>query len=264
MPTIDVGDATLYYRETGEGSPVLMIHGAGAHADLFEGAVRALSKQHRVIVYDRRGHSRSGSRPAAVKGYLRRQADDAAALLRQLNATPATVIGWSMGGVIALCLALEQPAMVSRLVVCEPPLHASKHATLASMGPFLKAQVLSAMGRKRAAAAVFLRTMLARPDGSNGYNSLDEALREGVLKNASTLLHELKTGTGEELDPERIRGLSCPITAIVGGESPSVFADAVQRLQRILPQMRVSRIDGAGHIAVVTHPQDFARLALQN
>jgi pimeloyl-ACP methyl ester carboxylesterase len=264
MPTIDTGGASLYYRETGEGSPVLLIHGAGAHADLFGGAAQALSKHHRVIVYDRRGHSRSGSRPAAVKGYLRQQAEDAAALLRALNAAPATVIGWSMGGVIALCLALEQPALVTRLVVCEPPLHASKHAPLSSMGPFLKAQLLAAIGRKREAAAIFLRMLLVRPDGSNAYNSLDAATREGVLENATTLLHELKTGTGEELTPERIRGLRCPITAILGADTSPVFADATRRLQSLLPQMQVSRIDGAGHISVLTHPQAFARLALQN
>jgi pimeloyl-ACP methyl ester carboxylesterase len=263
MATVDVGDTTLYYRETGTGSPLLLIHGAGAHADLFDGAVQALAQQHRVIVYDRRGHSRSGSKPAAVKGYLKRQAQDAAALLRNLSAAPATVVGWSMGGVIGLCLALEHPELVTRLVVCEPPLYASKHMPASNLGPFLKAQLLAVMGRKRAAAAIFVRMLLVRPDGSNGYDSLDPATREGVLGNAATLLHELKTGTGEELTPERLRQLRCPISAILGNDTPAVFSDATERLLALLPQMRVDRIAGAGHIAVMTHPTHFARCALQ-
>lgn len=264
MPTIDVGGASLYYRETGHGSPLLLIHGAGAHADLFSGAVQSLAQQHRVIAYDRRGHSRSGAQPAAIKGYLARQVDDAAELLRRLDAAPATVVGWSMGGLIGLYLALEHPGLVERLVVCEAPLYASKHPPLSTLWPMLKAQLLSAMGRKRAAAAVFLRTLLVQPNGSNSYNELDAGIREGVLVNAATLLHELKTGTGEELTPERIRRLHCPITAILGSDSPAVFADATQRLLDLLPQMRVRRIDGAGHISVLTHPSDFARLALQS
>jgi pimeloyl-ACP methyl ester carboxylesterase len=263
MATMGVGDASLYYRETGKGSPLLLIHGAGAHADLFDRAVQALAEQHRVIVYDRRGHSRSGSQPAAVKGYLKRQAEDAAALLQGIGAAPATVVGWSMGGVIALCLALEHPELVTRLVVSEPPLHASKHVPAANIWPFLKTQFLAAIGRKRAAAVTFLRMMLVQPDGSNGYDNVDEATREGVLANVETLLHELKTGTGEELTPERIRQLRCPISAILGANTPSVFVDATQRLLDMLPQMRVARIPRAGHIAVMTHPADFARLALQ-
>jgi len=263
MPTLDVGDTALFYRETGTGSPLLLIHGAGAHADLFDGVVQTLAQQHRVIAYDRRGHSRSGSKPAGVKGYLKRQAQDAAALLSGLDAAPAIVVGWSVGGLIGLCLALEHPDLVTRLVVCEPPLHAAKHMPPSNIGPFLKVQFLSAIGRKRQAAIVFVRMMLARPDGSNGYDSLDHTLREGVLVNAATLLHELKTGTGEELTAERLRDLRCPISAILGGDTSSVLSDATARLRAMLPQMRVERISGAGHISFMTHPADFARLALQ-
>jgi pimeloyl-ACP methyl ester carboxylesterase len=263
MATIRVGDANLFYRETGTGSPLLLIHGAGAHADLFDGAVQVLAQQHRVIVYDRRGHSRSGSQPAALKGYLRGQAEDAAALLQALGATPATVVGWSMGGVIGLCLALEHPDLVTRLVLSDPPLHASKHIPPSNIWPFLKTQFLAAIGRKRAAAITFMRMMLVQPDGTNGYDKLDDATREGVLANVDALLHELKTGTGEELTPERIRELRCPVSAILGGDTPSVFSDAIGRLSEMLPQMQLARIPGAGHIAVMTHPADFARLTLQ-
>lgn len=263
MATISVGDAALYYRETGAGSPLLFIHGTGAHADVFDGVAIALAKRHRVIVYDRRGHSRSGSTPAALPGYLKCQAADAAAILTELGAVPATVVGWSMGGVVALCLALEHPELVSRLVLVEPPLHATRHMSLSSVWPFLKAQVLSAIGRKRAAMATFFRMLLVRPDGSNAFDGLDDAAREAVLVNAETLLHEMKTGTGEELMPEQIRGLRCPIRAILGSETPPIFADATARLQKLLPQMRVEYIPAAGHLAVMTHASDFARLVQQ-
>jgi pimeloyl-ACP methyl ester carboxylesterase len=264
MATIQISDATLYYREAGAGAPLLMIHGSGANADISQAAVTALQPHHRVITYDRRGHSRSGSRPAALSGYLMSQVQDAAALLRALQATPATIVGWSSGGIIALALALEQPELVARVVVVEPPLHAAKHPPpLASIWPMLKTQFLSAIGLQRQAMETFFRMLLAQPGGGNAYDDLDDALREGVLVNAATLLHELKTGTGEELTPERIKVLGCPISAIVGGATLPVFSDATRRLQQLLPQMRVSPIPGAGHVSVLTHPAEFARLALQ-
>jgi pimeloyl-ACP methyl ester carboxylesterase len=264
MATIQVDGAALYYRVVGAGRPLLIIHGSGANADLSSCAERQLSERHRVITYDRRGHSRSGTTPAALPGYLKRQTDDAACLLRALDAAPAVVVGWSMGGVIALCLALEHPELVSRLVLGEPPLHAAQHRPpLSSIGPLLKTRFLAAIGRKQAAMATFFRMLLVQPDGGNSYDALDEATREGVLANAATLLHELQTGTGEELTPERIRGLRCPISAIRGGGTLEVFAAATERLHRILPQMRVVTIPGAGHLSVLTHPAEFVRIALQ-
>ncbi|HKO90369.1 MAG TPA: alpha/beta hydrolase [Polyangiaceae bacterium] len=262
MATIGVGDASLYYREVGSGSPLLLIHGSGGHADLFEKAVPTLAERHRVIVYDRRGHSRSGSKPAPLQGHLKSHADDAAQLLEKLGAAPATVIGWSSGGLIALCLALEHPELVTRLIVCEPPLHASKHVPAASIWPFIKTQFLAAIGRKREAMATVFRMLLAEPNGSNGYDKLDDATREGLLVNAETLLHELKSGTGEELTTERIRELRCPITAILGCATAAPFVQATERLFAMLPQMQIGRIPGAGHVSVLTHPVDFARTAL--
>src|SRR5687768_9901156 len=127
MAKITTGDAELYYRELGTGSPLLLIHGTGGSADVFDETLPLFAERHRVIVYDRRGYSRSGSQAAPIQGYLMSQAEDAAALLQQLQAAPATVVGWSMGGIIGLCLALAHPRLVSRLVMWEPPLHATKH-----------------------------------------------------------------------------------------------------------------------------------------
>ena len=88
-----------------------------------------LARDHRVILYDRRGFSRSGPRRTRR---LRDHVVDAAALLAGLNAQPATIVGWSMGGVIALGLAIQHPGAVASVVVIEPPLHSMLVATTSS------------------------------------------------------------------------------------------------------------------------------------
>jgi pimeloyl-ACP methyl ester carboxylesterase len=263
MAKVTMEDSALYYRELGTGSPLLLIHGTGASADVFDGALPLFAERHRVIVYDRRGYSRSGSKVAPVQGYLKRQVEDAAALLQRLAATPATVVGWSMGGIIGLGLALEYPQLVSRLVMWEPPLHVIKHMPLSNLVPMIKALLFSAVGQKQKAVATFLRMTLALRDGSNGYDNLDQATRENMLLNAETLLHELKTGTGEELTVERVRQLRCPASAIVGGDSMALFAEAVDRLAMILPCMRVIHAPGNNHLSLMTQPADFARVVLR-
>src|SRR5688572_10182027 len=119
----------LHHVIAGSGPPVLLIHGTGGDAGQFAGVVSALASSHRAIAYDRRGHSKSAGEMHAKKGYYGRHADDAADLLRRLDAAPATVVGWSAGGIVALALALRHPAVVERLVLYEPPLHSKRHMT---------------------------------------------------------------------------------------------------------------------------------------
>src|SRR5712692_10087048 len=93
---IQVSSAELYCRVAGEGIPILLIHGGAGSADSWFESFDRLSKRHRVIAYDRRGQNRSGGSPSAD---WHQEAEDAAALLRALEATPAPVVGWSAGGI---------------------------------------------------------------------------------------------------------------------------------------------------------------------
>jgi pimeloyl-ACP methyl ester carboxylesterase len=99
MTTMQVEGAEIYYEERGSGPPLLLIHGTGAYADLWTPVLDGLARSYRVIAYDRRGHGRSTSKaPRKFAQHTR----DAAALLESLDAVPATVVGWSGGGAIAL------------------------------------------------------------------------------------------------------------------------------------------------------------------
>lgn len=111
------GVGELFVRDSGGGAPaVLLLHGWGATADVnFFQVYPALTDAYRVLALDHRGHGR-GLRMVADFS-LEDCADDAAALLGQLGIERAVVVGYSMGGPIALLLAHRHRAMCTGLVL---------------------------------------------------------------------------------------------------------------------------------------------------
>jgi pimeloyl-ACP methyl ester carboxylesterase len=118
-------------RERGAGPPVLLIHGTGATSDFWGRAADRLAESCHLVTYDRRGTGRSANRPT---GHHDVHAEDAAEVIRSLGVGQMTVVGWSMGGIVALCLAHRHPELVRRLVLQEPPLYA-RHDTSFDTSP---------------------------------------------------------------------------------------------------------------------------------
>ncbi len=115
MPTATVNGVELYYELLGAGPPVLVIPGMGSDVRMFSPLAEELSGHFLVLVFDPRGSGRSGKPDGPYS--IEQMADDAAGLLGTLGIGPATVAGYSMGGRIALALALRHPQRVDRLVL---------------------------------------------------------------------------------------------------------------------------------------------------
>ena len=113
--TTDRTPAGTSYLETGEGHPVVLIHGVGLNKEMWGGQVVGLASHFRVIAYDMLGHGAS-PRPApgtSLEGY----AEQLRELLDHLNLTRACVIGFSMGGLVARAFALNHPERLGSLVI---------------------------------------------------------------------------------------------------------------------------------------------------
>jgi pimeloyl-ACP methyl ester carboxylesterase len=110
-----VGDLRMYYEVHGEGSPLVLLHGAYMTIDAMGPLLPGLAASRTVIAPEQQGHGRTADveRPITYE----QMADDTAVLIQQLGIEAADVLGFSMGGGIALQMAIRHPAAVRKLVV---------------------------------------------------------------------------------------------------------------------------------------------------
>jgi pimeloyl-ACP methyl ester carboxylesterase len=115
----DINGVKYYYEISGQGDPLLVLHGGLGSIHMFGLVLPSLLKNHRVIAVDLHGHGRTalGSRNISMID----QGADMAALIKSLGYNQVDVMGYSFGGGVAFQLAVQNPAMVRRLVLVSAP-----------------------------------------------------------------------------------------------------------------------------------------------
>ncbi|MCK4243173.1 MAG: alpha/beta hydrolase [Dehalococcoidia bacterium] len=119
MPTAVINGVKINYQLSGEGPPIILLHGfTGSHQD-WALQIPVLSNKYRVMAMDHRGHGKSEA-PSSPDDYsISIFARDVYGLLRHLGISKTCIMGHSMGGFMALELALEHPEMVTALVLVD-------------------------------------------------------------------------------------------------------------------------------------------------
>ena len=128
---IEVDGARIHYLDEGSGPPLVLIHGLGGQMHNFtHSLLDRLKRDHRVIILDRPGSGYS-SRPQHGSATLASQARTIAHFIDALGLDRPLVVGHSLGGAIALMLALDHPDKVGGLALLAPATHPGKSRTAA-------------------------------------------------------------------------------------------------------------------------------------
>lgn len=112
---IQLNSQVICYEKTGEGTPVILIHGNKEDHHIFDELVEVMSREHTVYAMDSRGHGES----ATPKEYhYSDMADDVINLIDALDIISPALVGYSDGGIVALLVAIRASNKLSRIVCC--------------------------------------------------------------------------------------------------------------------------------------------------
>jgi pimeloyl-ACP methyl ester carboxylesterase len=140
-----VNGINLYYETHGAGRPLILLHGGLGSGEMFGPILPTLAERHQVIAVDLQGHGRTADIDRPID--IRLMADDIAALIDHLGLDKSDLVGYSLGGGVALQTAVKYPAKVRRLVA------ASANIRRDAIYP----EILGQQGQVNAAAAEFMK-----------------------------------------------------------------------------------------------------------
>lgn len=223
--TLAVLGTDLYVEQRGDGPPLLLIHGGGEDASMLAAQADDLATAgYQVITYDRRGTGRSGRDDWPGNG-ADQHADDAAALLAELDTGPAVVVGVSSGGVVALALAARHLDVVDRVIAWEPPalgvVPGAEAINAEFMAP-IEAHLATHPGDYVGAQAILLTAIVGYPV------SVDDPAFSAARANAESMIRGEPAITLRPFPDGELA--NAPVTVAVGSTPNEAVAAAVKGL----------------------------------
>ncbi len=232
-----VNGLKMYYQAAGAGRPLVLIHGGVCTIEDCMGPVRAaLAAGRRTIAMEQQGHGRTADidRPLSYD----QMAEDTAALLKQLGIENADVVGYSMGGAIALRLALLHPALVRKAVVFGTGYSGAGYPPGFLDGfKTLKAGDIPAAFRQAYEKVA--------PDPKR-WPALIEKIK-GLVANA------------KDLTPADLKSIKAPVLVMVG-DADIVRAEHAVEMFRLLPNGKLGILPASDHFAFVQRPDWIASM----
>jgi pimeloyl-ACP methyl ester carboxylesterase len=253
-----VEGVALEYEDAGRGEPVVFVHGAFL-ADAFRPlrAEHALTDRYRLITYSRRGYGGSGAAEPAVT--LAEQAADCRRLLSHLGVTRAHVVGHSLGGAIALQLALDEPELVHTLALLEAGLLVGESADVYRAGLLESRRRYEEVGAEVAVDEFFKTRWPAYRD------ELEEVLpgaSEQAVRDAATCFeHDFTGGLSFRFGPKEARRIAEPALVVLGEGSVALhprFTETQRLLLAWLPRAESFVLPGATHFLQLENPSGIA------
>lgn len=236
----------------GSGEPLVLIHGWAMHSGIWRTFAQQLAQHYQVICVDLPGHGHSEKLSMftleAISNHLQ----------KILPASACTLIGWSLGGAVALDLASRFPERVKKLVIIgsnpcfvkTPTWAGMKLATLEKFAADLKADCRGTL----------LRFLSLQVRGLNDYRAVFKELKTALHACESPETAVLQGGLAilqqQDLRPQLAR-LHCPAQVILGSHDTLVPAAVGEQMQALNPRLRLNVIEKAAHVPFLSHQAEL-------
>ncbi|HEX6757406.1 MAG TPA: alpha/beta hydrolase [Propionibacteriaceae bacterium] len=257
MAVVTVNGVRLHYELLGVGDAVVFVHGSLLDHHDWDGVAAQIAQSFQVLSYDRRGHSQSSG-----TGTFDDDVADLAALIEHLRLAPVHLVGNSLGGCIALRLALGRPELLRSVSVHEPPLLA-----LLAADPETRPIVEQVQRRVQAVLDEFYagQTELGARRfvddvalGQGAWERLPRRVRATIIGNAATFIEENTDPGIYGIDLQALPFVDIPVLLTHGTQSPPFFASILDGVQAALPQVERRVLRGTGQVPQLTDPDLYA------
>ncbi len=238
-------------RGPADGPVIVFSNSLGTDFRIWDAVAADLEKDYRLVFYDKRGHGLSEATPAPYA--LTDHVDDLAALLDHLGIGSATIVGLSVGGLIAQGLAALRPDLVERLVLSDTAhnigtaemwnarIDAVTNKGIASLSDQIMERWFTADYRRPENPDFTGYTAMLTRTTVDGYAGTCAALRDADLT-------------------ESTRALTIPVMCIVGDQDGSTPPDLVRSTADLIDGARFEVVKDAGHLPCIEQPAATKKL----
>ncbi|ESZ48184.1 alpha/beta hydrolase [Mesorhizobium sp. L2C054A000] len=231
-----VNGIQMYYAVFGAGDPILLIHGGLGHGDIWASQVATMSKTHKVIIADSRGHGRS-TRTEQAYGYDL-MASDYLALLDYLKIDKTALVGWSDGGIIGIDIALHHPERLTRLFA------QAANVTTDGVDP----------------GVLTNKTFAAYIDRSGrDYKKLSKTpdQHDAFVAQISHMWESEPAWTKEQLGK-----ITTPTAIVAGDHDEAIKREHTEYMASVIPGAKLIILPNASHFAMLQAPDEYSQAAL--
>lgn len=265
MPEIDLDGLRYHVEEFGSGRPLVLLHGFTGSTRSWQPLVPHLAAHSRVYAIDLPGHGRTVPPNDPARFAFTRVIDDLAAVAREMEIDRAVWAGYSMGGRVALAVAIEHPALVAGLILesaspglADPDARAERRWRDAEL-----AETIEADGIPR-----FVADWERLPLWASQASLAEETrlLQRGIrLSNAPRGLAGSLRGMGTGSQPsywERLSDLEQRVL-LLAGQDDTKFSKIAIEMNESLPNSHLEIVPDAGHNIHLERPQQYLKLVSQ-
>jgi len=256
MPYVNSNGVRIQWQEEGSGPPLLLIMGLRYSSGLWYSAIPALAKHYRVISFDNRGTGKSGT---TWRFDIKDLANDAVAVMDAAGVKSAHIYGVSMGGGIAMELAMLHPTRVRSLILGCTTIKTEKSPLWMRWMPvlfFLPTKLLKHILPSGDPKAYGSAAPIDRAKIDIGVVANDPYSRRGVAAQGWAVLRYAT-------NKNKVARIKSPALILHGDEDTAVTCSAGREISKVLPNSRFEVLRGAGHNYFVAAEALANRLAIE-
>lgn len=252
MPYLSVNGVKYYYEDEGKGNDVLVFgHSMLFNLRMFDQQIAVFKENYRCLRFDFRGH---GQTESPVAGYdLDTLTEDTAGLIKKLDCVPCHFVGFSMGGMVALRLAIKYPEIIKSLVLIdtssepEPPPNKLRNNLMLSVAKYIGLQPLAGKVMRMFFGKDFLKDSERRAKRLEYRNHFISNRRKGLVKAVQGVIFR-------EGITSKIKAIQHDTTIMVGENDVLTDLSRAEILRKHISQAKLRVVPRAGHMSPVEEP----------